>query len=136
MKKHFVTFFSPGTFIAETSSREVESWDVKAATDLARTIKERYGATPYGFQFTTRERGADDFNSRETERSPMYYLGGTILTLQDVKDRNDPKDSILISNMEYNGWERIIQNDNSWRSVQPLHEGDEILEFEKEAQAV
>ena len=57
----------------------------------------------------------------------MYFLGGKILTLQDVIDRNDPEDRILISNMRGNKWDRVIVNDNSWRITQPLEEGDVVL---------
>ena len=31
MQKHFVTFLSPGTFVAETSEKEIDSWDVYAS---------------------------------------------------------------------------------------------------------
>jgi hypothetical protein len=54
MKKHFVIFFSPGTFMAETTAKTIESWDTGKAIEMAREIKERYDATPYGFCFTTR----------------------------------------------------------------------------------
>ena len=75
MKKHFVTFLSPGTFFHEETTREVDSWDVDAAVTQSRQILERHNATPFGFYFTTRERGEDDFNSREVARSGTYYLG-------------------------------------------------------------
>ena len=115
VKQHFVRFYSPGTFVAETSDREIEEWDVDTAMEMARSVKERYGATPYGFNFSTRERGPEDLDSHVTETSPMYYLGGTILTLAEIEARHDPRDAILISNMKYNQWDRVVQNDNSWR---------------------
>lgn len=127
--KHYVEFFSPGTFVAETSEREIKSWDIAAATKMALKISERYGATPYGFRFTTRQRGDDDFDSKQTAKSPMYYLGGKVETLAQVKARATDKDSILISNMEGNGWKRIITNDNSWRWTQPLDDSDVVLDF-------
>ena len=50
-------------------------------------------------------------------------------TLKMIKKRNDPKETILVSNMRCNGWNRVIVNDNSWRCVQPLNKGDEILSW-------
>lgn len=128
MQKHFVIFFSPGTFIAEITTKSIDSWDVKQAVKMSKAIKERYDALPYGFCFTTRERKDDELDSKEIKRSGIYYLGGKILTLEDVKKRNDPKDHILISNMEGNGWDKIIQNDNSWQWVQPLFKNDHVLD--------
>lgn len=129
MEKHFVTFFSPGTFLAEQSARPIESWDVDVAVAMARAITERHNATPFGFQFSTRERGENNLDSHVAETSPMYYLGGTILTLAEIKARNDPADRILISNMEGNGYARIVENRNSWKWVQPLEDGDIVLEY-------
>ena len=128
--KHFVTFFSPGTFVAETSTLEIDSWDTIKAIELASTIKERYGAVPYGFKFSTLTREENELDSSETSKSGMYYLGGEILTLDQVKARNDPKDKILISNMEGNGWNRIITNRNSFSWTQPLEDTDIVLDFE------
>lgn len=130
MKKHFVTFYSPGTFISEESTKPIDSWDIEAAKKMARGVTERYNAVPYGFQFSTRERRKLDLDSKVTSTSPMYYLGGTIETLADVKARATDKDRILISNMEGNGWDRIITNTNSWRHTAPLRKGDVVLEFQ------
>ena len=132
VSKHFVTFFSPGTFVAEMSTKPIDSWDVESAKAIARDIKERHNATPYGFQFTTRSRGPEDLDSHETARSPMYYLGGTVETLAQVKARATDKDRILVSNMEINGYKRIITNDNSWRWTQPLSDSDVVLEWKAE----
>jgi len=128
MKKHFVTFYSPGTFVAEQTTKPIESWDVEEAVILSRDVKERYGAIPFGFRFSTRERCDDELDSRESKRSKMYYLGGTVLTLEEIKARKDPADATLISNMECNGWDRVLENRNSWRWSAPLEEGDVVLE--------
>lgn len=130
MEKHYVVFFSPGTFVAEQTQKEIDDWDIEKAKKIARSIKERHGATPYGFQFVTRKRGEKDFDSKETKRSGTYYLGGKIWTLDELKARNDPKDSILISNMNCNGWPRVVENNNSWKWMQPLRDDDEVLAFE------
>jgi len=74
VKKHFVIYFSPGRFIAEQTSKPIDSWDIEKAIEMSKGIKERYGAVPYGFCFTTRERNDDELDSREIERSGIYYL--------------------------------------------------------------
>lgn len=129
IKKHFVTFYSPGTFTAEQTTKPVDAWDVDTAMIMARDIKERYDALPYGFCFTTRSRGDDDLDSKETDRSGFYYLGGRVETVAEVEARNDPKEKILLSNMKGNGWNKIIVNDNSWRWTQPLKDTDTVLDF-------
>ena len=129
MKKHFVVFLSPGTMASEQTINEIDSWDTNKAMEMARNIKERHAATPYGFYFFTKERKESDFEPKKTKKSIMYYLGGDVFTLEDVKNRNDPKDSILISNMECNGYDRIIENNNSWKWTQPLNKDDIVLDF-------
>ena len=132
VQQHFVTFYSPGTFTAEQSTKPIPSWDVDAAMAMARSVEERYGAVPYGFRFTTRGREADELDSREIAKSNFYYLGGRIETIDDVRRRGDPKETVLLCNMECNGWDRIVVNDNSWRWTQPLNAGDVVLDWSKE----
>ena len=131
MKQHFVTFYSPGTFLAEDTTKPIISWDVDVAVKMARKITERYNATPYGFCFATRTRTAKDLDSKETARSGMYFLGGTVRTLAEVKAANDPDEKILLRNMEGNHYERVITNCNSWKWTQPLKKGDVVLPFNK-----
>lgn len=128
MQKHFVTFYSPGTFVAETTEKPIDSWDVEKAVEMAQGITERYGAKPYGFRFSTRSRDADELDSRVTATSPMYYLGGKVETLEQVKARATSKDHVLVMNMEINGYGRIVTNDNSWRWTQPLGADDVVLD--------
>lgn len=130
MQQHFVTFYSPGTFVAEETTKPLDAWSVDLAVRMAREIKERHGAVPYGFRFSTRERGPDDLDSHESARGPMYYLGGKVETLEQVKARATEKDRILIRNMEGNGWHRIITNNNSWRWTQPLNDDDVVLDVD------
>lgn len=84
MIKHYVTFLSPGAIVAESSTVEIEDWDTDKAMEMARGIRERHGATPYCFYFTTRKRDAEDFDSYEVKRSGTYFLGGTIETLSEL----------------------------------------------------
>lgn len=127
MVQHSVVFLSPGTFVAESTQSPIESWDVERAQDMAAEIVERYNARPYGFYFVTRGRGADDLDSREIERSGTYFLGGKVRTVDDVRAANKPDERTLLSNMECNGYSRIIDNRNSWRWTQPLRDEDVVL---------
>lgn len=129
MKQHFVTFCSPGTFVSEQSQSPVERWDVNEAKKMAKGIKERHGATPYGFYFSTRERKENELDSKVVKTSPMHYLGGKVETLEEVKARNDPKEETLRWNMQTNGYNRIIVNTNSYKSTFPLKDEDIVLQW-------
>jgi hypothetical protein len=129
VQAHFVTFYSPGTFVSEQTQQPIDAWDIDAAKALALTVSERYGATPYAFRFSTRSRGPDDLDSKTSATSGLYYLGGTVLTLAEIEARGDERDSILIGNMRGNGYDRVIENHNSWKFVGPLNEGDTVLDF-------
>jgi hypothetical protein len=130
VKKHFVVFLSPGTFVHEMSEKPIDSWDVEKAKRMARSITERHGATPFAFYFTTRSRGEDDLDSKVTDTSVTYYLGGKVETLAEVKARATKDDRILISNMEINHYDRIITNTNSWKVTQPLNKNDVVLDWD------
>jgi hypothetical protein len=129
MKRHFVVFYSPGTLFAEQSERPVASWDIEAAKKMARDIKARHGATPYGFRFVTRGRTDEELDSRTIKHSPMYFLGGKVKTLKQLKAENSPQNKQLISNMEFNRYNRVVTNDNSWRWTQQLEKGDVVLSW-------
>lgn len=126
MLRHYVTFVSPGTLFSETTTKIIDSWDIKKATKMADKISERYGATPYAFYFQT-FKNKNEINAHK--QSNTYYLGGRIETIDDVRKRQDPNEKILLWNMEGNNWDKIIVNDNSYRSITPLREGDVILDY-------
>lgn len=127
MKAHFVTFYSPGTFVAEDRTQEIPEWDVKLAVKLSKKIVERYGARPYGFRFTTRTRGPKDLDSKVTATSPMHYIGCKVETLAEIEARNDPKEKILRENMRNNNWDRVVVTTSGWRWTQPLQKGDVVV---------
>lgn len=120
VSQHYVTFASPGTFFPEQTRKEIDSWDVQKAQEMAKTISERYGATPYGFYFSTRSRGPDDLDAKETAASPFHFVNCNILTLEDVIARNDPRDEILIRNMKNNGFDRIAEPKTGWKASLPV----------------
>jgi len=126
IEKHFVTFVSPGTFVPETTTQEIESWDVAQATEMSQAITERHRAKPYSFHFTTRQNDGK-LDSEEVARSCNYFLGGRVLTLAEIKAKNNPADKVLIMNMEGAGYTRVIENRNSYRATLPLNDKDVIL---------
>lgn len=126
MKKHFVTFFCPGTFFPEDVTREIDSWDPAMAVEMAKAGQGNYGnRRPFAFRFITRERGPDDLDSHVSDHSARYYLGGTIRTVAELRREDCAKHAILISNMEGNDWDRVIFT--PYGNAQPLLEGDEVL---------
>lgn len=136
MRKNYVTFYSPGTFFAETRTVPIEEWDPAIAVKMSNDIVERYGALPFGFEFSTAveagpvpdgEGGVLEVRSRTASRTGMYYIGGRIDTFEDVQRREDPNDTILLSNMRGNGWWVMVTNERSWRVTRPLEPEDFVV---------
>jgi len=105
---HFVEFYSPGTFVSETSEEEIGEWDARKAMAMATDVKERYGARPFGFRFRTRVVTVpDDVPIKTLKESGIYYFNGRTMTLEDV-ERELPNETILISNMRGNDERTIV----------------------------
>lgn len=130
MEKHFVKFFSPGIFVSETTILEIEAWDVELAIEKSKTIVERHGARPYGFSFLTKARNEYELDSKVVNESGMYFLGGNIYSLNAIKERNDPKDEVLIFNMEANNIPYIIENSNSYKIAFPFTDDDHLIRLD------
>lgn len=129
MQAFFVKFLSPGTFVYEESTKPIVRHDVELAKSMAREIKERYGAIPFGFQFITRERGEYALDSKITFTSGVYYLGGTVRTREQVERDNKADEEILRSNMRINDFKAIITNTNSWKVSLPVRDDDVVLDW-------
>ena len=134
-RQNFVTFYSPGTFVSECGSQPCESWDIREAVQRAKKVKERYGATPYGFRFESRivadpvsdgEGGTLAVQPKTVKESGTHFLGGTLLTLREVEARNQDDERILRSNMRHSPI--VCVNTNSYRSTLPFEEGDILLD--------
>lgn len=133
-QKHFVEFFSPGTLFAEQSTRPIESWDTAQAVELANGITERHGAKPYGFRFVTKivsdpvsdgQGGFLDVIPKQTAHSGTHFLGGELKFYDDIPEECET--TILRSNMRCNEYPIVIENRNSYRSMQPFDEKDCIV---------
>jgi len=125
--QHFVTFYSPGTFVAEETTKPIDAWDAGVALAMAKDITERYNATPYGFKFTTRTRADADLDSKVSATSPMHYFGVKVEHAAEVIARNLPNETILRDNMRINGWNRIVTTTQGWKCSIPLMDDDVVL---------
>ena len=131
LRKHYVRFYSPGTFFSEQTEKEIEDWDVEKAKVMAHSIEERHAATPYGFRFITRERADDAMYPKEVAGSSFYYLGGEVRTYEEVVADNNPDEKILRENMKMNGFKKVITNKNSYTVTMPFEDDDVILDWSK-----
>lgn len=99
----YLTFSYAGSFVAETTRVRTLS------TDPA-LISWPDGA--YSVRFSQREVIDHEgvlFVGKETDVSKILYRpGSTIKTLDEIKALGNPRDEILISNMECNGWPSMI----------------------------
>lgn len=127
MKKDFVTFYSPGTFVAEMTTKQVASWSIPKALKLMKDVKERHGAVPYGFRFTTKKRGLRDFEPKEVAKSGMYYVNCRVQTLDEIEKRGKKEELTLLQNMRSNGWDKIVTTKSGWAWSHPLQDGDIVL---------
>lgn len=137
MRKHQVTFYSPGTLFSESSTRSIDSWDIAQAVEMSKEISERYGAKPYGFVFETvltakdvpdGEGGTLRVEAKVVERSGIHFLGGRLETYDDVVARDKSDESILRSNMRCNSMWIVCINTNSYRSTLPFNEEDKLVD--------
>lgn len=135
--KHFVTFFSPGTLMAESTTIPIEAWNTELACLMAHDITERHGAKPYGFRFETRivsdpipdgEGGTLNVEPKTVQRSGMHYIGGKVETLQEVEARATSRDRILVENMRCNKYNRIVTTANGYSWCQPFGNEDHVVD--------
>lgn len=130
---HFVTFFSPGTFVSEYTTKPIKSRNTKLAAQMAREIKERHGATPYGFRFETRIKfiaARITAESPSVKTSKMFYLGGCVRSSAKVLAGKHPTEKILRENVKSNKYPAIIVNRNSYEIACPFLKGDVLLDHE------
>lgn len=118
MLKHYVEFFFPGAFYSDCNVKEVSERNPELIT-----IPD--GAFAYRFFDQTEEvtvNGESIVGERENS-SPLTYLG-TEYTLEEVKAQF-PEYTMLISNMEINGWNRVVKTrEGNWY---PIQMGEKVI---------
>ncbi len=131
-------FLSPGTFYRETDSRPIEKRSIAIAVEMSKSVEQRHGAKPYGFYFQTRivsepipdgEGGQLEVADKLVDESGTHFLTGTVETLDEIRRRADPDESILVSNMEGNKWPLMLVNRNSYKSVHQFNEKDCVVDM-------
>lgn len=136
MRQHSVTFYSPGTFVSESTTKPIGEWETEQAMKMAGDVSERYGAKPFGFRFHTHivsgdvpdgEGGALKVQPREVAASSMHHINATVETFDDVEARGDEKESIMRSNMRCNGYPLVAITTNSFKSTQPFGVDDVLV---------
>ena len=135
MKKHFVTFYSPGMLFSEKDSKPIEKWDIKTAIEISKKIIQRHGAKPYAFRFETQIVANDieidgeklEVKPKTVRQSGLYWLTGKVLTLKDISD--DDENRILKSNMKCNGYKAVVENNNSYKFTYYFDKEDIIIDW-------
>ena len=112
-EKYYVTFYSPGTFFAESSTKRIVRWSTIQAVKMAEGITERYGAKPYGFRFETRleQETVAGIASKTIAQSGVYFMNAKVKTYEEIAKVNHEDDYVLLNNMRNNGYPLIATND-------------------------
>lgn len=108
MKQDFIEILTSGSFFSESSIMAIDNWSIDLAVEQLRSRYAERLDKPYGFRFMTKERGPNDLDSKVSKRSGIYFFPGRVSTYDEVVARRDARDSILISIMSSNGFDRVI----------------------------
>lgn len=119
VKTTYIEFYYRGAIFAETSVKEVASRDTKGVDVPEGSYGFRY------FDMMSTEEGGVKMTSGRLNISPIHYYGGRIMTLDEV--RREMSDAhILISNIENNGYTRVIRCRTG--NFVPFEDGDIYIE--------
>lgn len=98
----YVTFLSPGSFVANESTREVKSPDPRNVA---------WPDSAYAFTMHRREDVIDGgavYHGKPEQIGPTYYHPASKVESIDEVRLNPNASGVLIANMENNGWTHII----------------------------
>jgi hypothetical protein len=117
----YVEYLHPGSFVAETSGKEVPNRNPQR--EAAEAPESAYGFRYYDrFSDTAKLDGAEvELTSKSLRRSKIYYIGGEVLTVADVERMDQEakvngkdgweqsRHEILLSNMRGNRWDQVLR---------------------------
>ena len=123
VRKTYIEFLYPGSFFNESSTQKVKTRDVS---------KVKVPKNAFGFKFfdilsvvVDTDGKKVQLTSEQTNVSPMYYYGGKLYTVAELK-REFPNNYILVSNIEGNGYKKaILCRTGNW---QPFRKTDIFVE--------
>lgn len=131
-----VTYYSPGTLFSEQDNYDFDDFDLKKFINKAKNIKQRYGASPYGFSYQKLKTPLNppklegfkvNVEPKTLEKSGMFYITGDIIFSKDLVG-NDER--ILRGNLE-NNYDGIgIVNRNSYKFHAGFNEKDCIINWD------
>ena len=103
-----VTFYTPGSFMPNESTKEVPGLDTEQIAAMAP--KNAYSFIVQEFiEKTTTVDGEDLKKTEAAGQAHRYYIGGKLYTVDELKaEFTDDSKSTLISNMEGNDWPKVI----------------------------
>lgn len=98
----YVKLYHVGSFVDDTSIREIESRNTSGFT-----IPDGVFAFQF-FDVLKADANGIALESKPQNYSPLYYYQASVMMLDDVKQEL-PDEKILISNMEGNRWDKVIR---------------------------
>jgi hypothetical protein len=99
---HYVTFESPGSFVAE-------SWKQAVAGPDPRKVE--WPENAYAFRLFKREDvidGGKVYTGKSEQIGKLYYHPDSVVQSLDEARANPKATPVLISNMECNHWDQIV----------------------------
>ena len=119
--KHYVCFMHVGPFFSETTTEEIDSWNVEKAMEMAKKWSE-HSLMPYAFYFIMKSQEETTYD-QVIFKGGTYFINGVVETLDEIKAKGNPE---LISRMETHGWDRIVTC-HPYEIMGPYEENDFIV---------
>ena len=121
--KTYARFFAPGSFVANDWTRPVEQADPYAV---------KWPDDAYAFTLHEREDVVDGetrYEGKPRQIGPTYYHPDSKVETLDEVRRNPKAGTVLVSNMECNGWDRIVWS--RWGNWPQPYEPDKARVLER-----